>query len=248
MLVAYFDETGTHGPAEVTTLAGWVAPAKVWRRIERKWATALAGFGVSEFKASALAARQGEYEGWDVDRTDAFLARLADIVSKRVVLGVSASVVLADYRKYVTDVLPRRVLFRDPYSWCLQSCMERIAEASQIPRHKNIAIVLDEGHPRLESVMRFFRARKIRRPSVFRRFVSIAAADSVRVNQIQTADMLAWEIVQHQQQLVVHGKMNQRAQMTRLRRAPMRAVYYNRGNLEPVASLLAAQTAARRRR
>jgi hypothetical protein len=69
MLRAYFDESGTHGEAHVTSIAGYVAAKSVWENVETEWDKEMSYYrertAVRTFHLTDCLAGRGEFTGLD---------------------------------------------------------------------------------------------------------------------------------------------------------------------------------------
>src|SRR5712692_10062926 len=83
MLVAYFDESGTHGrEAEVTTIAGLVGDSIEWSRLELPWKKRLAEIPsnlgkITTFHATDCAGKTGDFSKFGPNDPAGLFADLA---------------------------------------------------------------------------------------------------------------------------------------------------------------------------
>ena len=71
MLVAYLDESGTHGDASAVIVGGYVSTAEQWEAFRTEWSVFLATESVKILHRADLENFQGEFErgkGWDETR------------------------------------------------------------------------------------------------------------------------------------------------------------------------------------
>jgi hypothetical protein len=115
MLSAYMDETG-HSRDEkqrFNGMAGLMAPAKRWRRMERKWKRTLQRFRVPYFHMKDFANFHGHYKGWsETKRRDLYRCLLAHIEGTRP-FPVGSILKMEDYRAFVAE--RGEAIFDDPY-------------------------------------------------------------------------------------------------------------------------------------
>src|SRR5262245_1995850 len=76
MLVAYFDESGTHSGSLVTAVAGYVSTAPRWKRFAREWTEALGKANVDCFHMSEYESRKGVFADWSDKKRVAVIKRL----------------------------------------------------------------------------------------------------------------------------------------------------------------------------
>jgi hypothetical protein len=62
VFTAYFDESGTHAGATVSTVAGFVADARQWRKYEKRSARLFARCGVKVFHAIDVRRGHGDFK------------------------------------------------------------------------------------------------------------------------------------------------------------------------------------------
>jgi hypothetical protein len=98
LMRGYFDESGTHDPSHVTTIAGYILSKEQVRFLLPLWQHALAieadGLGVfhaSEFDHYAFKRR------WSAEKRDQVIAKLAGIAKDNTWMGISGSVVVSAY-------------------------------------------------------------------------------------------------------------------------------------------------------
>jgi hypothetical protein len=94
MLIGYFDESGTHRRAPVTTVAGFVSTDERWADFDDSWRYVLQEFGLSVFHMKECAHFTGEYERFRHDESDRriLLAALATVIQKTCLDGVPPAV------------------------------------------------------------------------------------------------------------------------------------------------------------
>ena len=74
MLKVFMDETGIHDDAEMVAVAGYVGRPRTWREWTKKWNNKKRPIKV--FHATDCANFRGEFEGWDKQRRDPYVAQL----------------------------------------------------------------------------------------------------------------------------------------------------------------------------
>lgn len=98
MLTGYFDESGTHEQASVTTVAGFISTPERWDRFEMAWKLVLKEFGLTAFHMNECAHFNGEYAQFKNDEPGRkfLLAALATVIQKTCLYGCAASVIRKD--------------------------------------------------------------------------------------------------------------------------------------------------------
>ena len=144
MFAAYFDESGHH-TSDVVTVAGVVASVEAWARFARRWQRELNRVGVTTFRMSQYENRVGEFADLDDRARQSLIANLVGILKDVLVVAVSQSIVIDDFRRIVMPSLPGINVHRDPYFWCLQVCLEDIAKYSPHWKREQISCVFEEN-------------------------------------------------------------------------------------------------------
>ncbi len=141
MLVAYLDESGVHGDADVCVVAGYFGGVNQWRQFERQWKSILVKFDISGFHAHRFWAKShgrsvGEYIGWDKARRDRLIRELTSAITSRRIYPVAGAVdvkewrsLTDDQRKWLSGAVTQGETFLDPgarkkpYFLPFQSCI-----------------------------------------------------------------------------------------------------------------------------
>jgi hypothetical protein len=200
MVKVFFDESGTDGHSEVMTMGGWAVRGDKLAKFERTWRRVLKrpGFNVSEAKARDIERRENEFHGWSDNKVLQFRLLLSKIIKNQAWFGIEMSVVVADYERVIREVLPARSVYRDPYIWVMQGCLELACTSRPLRKHERIACLFDRGHPHPGRTERCFfellddPAGPIGKSGRILR--DYRAADSVNFGGLQAADMLAWGV------------------------------------------------------
>ncbi len=118
----YFDESGTHDQSRVTTIAGWVANAAMWRKCLIKWQAALESKKINAFHGNRFD-HFTRVSKWSSDEYSDFVETLTDILAKYTSFGVSGSVLTSAY-----DNLPEWVRQRigGRYHFCFHVVMHQL--------------------------------------------------------------------------------------------------------------------------
>ncbi|NML45936.1 DUF3800 domain-containing protein [Ramlibacter sp. G-1-2-2] len=130
MLVAYFDESGTHGQeARVTTVAGLVGDSLTWARLEYGWKKRLARDGITCFHAVQCEVGDGEFSRMSRDARKALSLDLAKLVVKESLVAVSAAVYRDDWDYAASHVM--KAYYPSKYHFCLAMAVLQAHQVSE---------------------------------------------------------------------------------------------------------------------
>jgi len=127
MLRAYFDESGTHGDAPITVIAGFVATAEVWAALEAEWSkllSPLAELGVTWFHLVDCQHGRKQFDRVRREIREDLIANLADVVSRHDVSAVWAGVNVEEFDRLATPEFRQR--FPKPYDLCFDEVVRQI--------------------------------------------------------------------------------------------------------------------------
>jgi hypothetical protein len=152
---AYFDESGTHRGAEVLVVAGYVAPADQFKKLEFAWWHALVNAGLNptkeHFHMSHFEARNERYMegktpfyGWSDKKANALLSSLVGIMEKRITFGVAIAVDVSDYERWRQHHGPG--VDMDQYAFAATRCLHRTAGTmNELKLAGDIAYIFGDG-------------------------------------------------------------------------------------------------------
>jgi hypothetical protein len=207
-LTAYFDESGdSEDPnAHFMGMAGFVAPAEIWKQVEREWDAVVSDreFALTEyFHMKDFAHGRGQFKGWEKSRKDRLHKALIDILVKAEVIPVGAIVHLESFNGLTEQ---QRGSFKSAYTLSAQECIGLAAikamilmnseKVSMVFAHQKTYGALEaRGPENLEQagdLENLFYAVKRFLPhgSAIGSYGSSSPSESI---PLQAADMLAWE-------------------------------------------------------
>jgi len=195
MLQAYFDESGTHGDARVTCIAGYVGTADQWAHVENQWQEILkprAAQGLTWWHMADFRARRGQYERIDTPTGNQILDGLVRIVRESelqvIWAGVDAEVYAA-----ITTPESRGRLGHKPYDFCFYLIVRQLAIWSARRGFKDsigmMFAIQDEYNKASEMALESWH-----RFGVLEQLETIAFAYPRKRPALQCADMLANEV------------------------------------------------------
>jgi len=196
LLRAYFDESGTHGEAAVTVIAGFVGTKKAWEGVESGWAGELALYadrGVKTFHMADLLAQSGEFARIDRPHLNGILTQLSKLLGSSGLSPICSSVVNEDWDAVVSEpaFLAR---FPKPFDLCFEDVVRQLwIWAARNTRSELVAPMFayqNEYHQRMGEIGRLYGSQ-----DWYRKVLGPIAFDFPdRVIPLQAADFLAHQM------------------------------------------------------
>ncbi|MDO8431057.1 MAG: DUF3800 domain-containing protein [Candidatus Binatus sp.] len=193
-VTGYFDEGGTHAQAPVIVVAGYLSPARDWRRFEIKWNKVLRQEGALLYHATDAEAKtpRGVYEGWTREKVDRLTDRLVPIAAQYAgrAYGVHmlASVWYAAV-PFVKEFLPERS-HDGPYKILAKDCIETVVNTQGPSFAEQITFVFERNDYSSELLAGYEIIKQISpRPSLLG---PIAFDEKIENPMLQAADLIAW--------------------------------------------------------
>jgi hypothetical protein len=128
----YFDDAGTHGGAEVTSIGGMVGTVDAWCRFEADWEAVIDDFrecGLTAFRAYDCEVGDGDFVNFQSEIRSAISRRFARVVAKHTDLRIFwSSVVNAGWDRATDDAFRDR--YRKPFGLCFEWCVQQVSEWS----------------------------------------------------------------------------------------------------------------------
>jgi hypothetical protein len=238
-MIAYIDESGIHEKSRAVVVGGLVARAHSWSRFEQTWGNCLRTAGVSQYHASQLESRLGEYKGWSQARKVGFQKELISAIKRATSYGVACGLPLSEYRavKSKDDGLP------SAYMLCVMGAVIKVAEWSKEMEHKKpVDFILESGGPERGEVVQWFNARR----RIQSHIGSISFANK-SVLPLHGADFYAYEAWKYFENNVVSGQRDIRKSLEAIVHLPyMDAWAYDRVGLQDLVTQMKARRAAAR--
>jgi hypothetical protein len=195
MLTCYLDDSGKDALNLATVLAGHVARTTGWRQFELEVEQWFTEYGIHLLHTSDLHGTKGEFADthiWTVLHKQSFVARLCQVASRHVMMGVSMATQKGPYREAAkvstrkTTVTAYSFTFNAILDWMLRDI--RLGKAVHT---EGLEFVLEEGNEDNAEVRRLFSdvrtSHHLQDVLLSIRFVT---KDSCRA--IQLADLLAF--------------------------------------------------------
>ncbi len=252
MLSAYFDDSGTHtggryGASKIVLVGGIFGTEARLDSLDRNWKKLLddplCGLkpAVSRFHATECHNSTGEYLGWKRVETDHFWHRLQTAIIDSGVAAYGVAVARKDWDELVPPMM--RAIWGDAEGMCIRNCFVRsldwVASNSYDPL---MTYVFDNRSP---SVIRdagtVFNAYQVQ--SKVPQLVGISFSNSTKIRLLQVADMIAWELYQHANDILLSGMhVAPRPQLRRLQKnMDFNAQLADRKSIKKIVDFAAAQ-------
>jgi hypothetical protein len=190
VLKIFMDETGIHEQASVVAVAGYIARPREWRAWTARWNAAKRP--VKVFHAVDCANLRGEFEGWDKNQRDQFVANLLPLIPAHELAGIVIGINLHDLADVFKDKPELAEMLGIPYSACFQWAISIIMEiASERGRGEAMAFVHEMNDFRGEALKAFEYVRNFLNP----RSIPITLKFGSKADHppLQAADVLAYE-------------------------------------------------------
>jgi hypothetical protein len=206
VVVAYLDESGTHGSSTCTVVAGYAGLQERWLEFEKDWREITGRYGVTVVHGIELAIFKKRFRDWnDARRTD-FLSEIGALVTKHQLLGVNACLINRDYEEAYRN-LPKRIQIDSKYAHCFRCCMIKIGSfvREQLPGVR-ARYVLEDGHKNKGDALRLFELSKQSETSRRRwPLHDIRFASKEDYGALQLADLLAYSAYRYTTAYVAAG-------------------------------------------
>jgi hypothetical protein len=191
---AYFDESGTHGAADLSVMAGFIGDARQWRKFEKRIGKLFSRYRVDVFHAIDVRRSDDDFEGWTVDRKMEFLDEFQHIINETLLGGVIAVIRRDDYDYYCGLNWPSKTRRDSKYGLLFRGCFAHIIDVvGHLPHayEPRLRVVLEDGHKNAADVTRIYDWAQDRLGP--RRALSGLAFDNKRTClPLAAADLLAY--------------------------------------------------------
>jgi hypothetical protein len=203
MLTGYFDESGTHDDALVTSVAGIIATTEGWMAFDQAWTKVLAHWGLSYFHMKECAHCTGDFEQFRDNEAGRkqLLGLLAIVICQHCEYGCGASVICSDHRQYARDER-----MGSPYSTACFGCIVLADQWMTATEQSGpLDLVLENGCKYSSDLLRQLEHHE--RPlGTLRQFGTITLGPKKDSPRLQAADFLAYELGKHITECVKRGE------------------------------------------
>jgi hypothetical protein len=214
ILTVHLDESGTHAASPISVMAGYVATAEQWKRVEADWAALVAKAGVRHIHAVDLFKRTKQFRGWKPEDVNAFALSLEDVIARHIELGFSIVVRDDDYRNiYGAGPHPNRSVKDTKYGVCFRACLAfvpsliaselKLAGEAALAEPMTIDFVLEGGHANVGDTRRLFDLYKKDALPEWQNLVGTFDTSTKDSIGAQVADFLAYSV--YRMEMLEHG-------------------------------------------
>jgi hypothetical protein len=177
------------------TISGFLSDEETWSEVEEAWTRVNRRYGVSCFHASDANGRRGEYQGWDENKRNVYMAELLHVINaqgKRMV-AYNCGIRARQYRRILSEDARKRM--GEPWMVCFKACVAMIAKHMEtLPDDDRVQVCVERGSG--------FDTRAVRRLDWMKHHVQFAYgfrltscryANPEQVVPLQVADLMAYE-------------------------------------------------------
>jgi hypothetical protein len=215
MITAYFDDSGTHtggkrGPSDIVLVAGLFGTEGRMDGLDYYWRKHLASplcgqkGRLNRFHASDCYHSMGEFTGWTRTETDYFRHQLRTAIIESGVAAYGMACARKDWDELITG--DYRGVLGNPEGFCINQCFVRSLGWEQANTFDpKMTFVFDHRPPEVQrytgTVYDAF-SRWLAPPP---ELMGYAFLQSQAVRPLQAADLLAWELYQYANAILIEG-------------------------------------------
>ena len=208
MLTYYCDESYASDPQQgrkgIFVVGGFLAEEKTWTKIERRWAACNKRHGVSQYHATEVNGRRGEFKGWTDAQRNKYSKKLLEILKdqENKLCGVSIGINRKDYERLVSE--SGRAKWGTAYTAAFKTCVAWIAQLmGNFPPDCKFSVVMARSQFQKEALDAFDILKDKTHWPPHVRLGSYALDDPSQVVPLQAADLISYETFRLME---THGK------------------------------------------
>jgi len=197
MFRLYCDESydGRASTPDCFTVSGFFADQSTWEEVEDEWSAINRDYGITEFHATKLNSRGGQYEGWGRSKAIEYSAKLLHVITRQKLRLVAYNCgVLGDaYRKAISP--SGQLKLGHPWIMCFQSCVAMVAKHMEtLPVEDRFSVVFGQENPFEGMAVSAFMEMKRNPQFPYRhRLLECSPGDPSEMVPLQVADLMAYE-------------------------------------------------------
>jgi hypothetical protein len=207
MLMACFDDSGSHDQSDVIVFGGLIGNDAIWTRFETEWKAKLAvplpgKPRLQRFHMAKCMAQEGEFSEYSEAEADAATHDFRQIIIASGAWGYAVGVSRRDWRQLI--VPPASLIFGDDEAYCFRDCVAKMLlfVDSFSPNDRELSLVFDNRPHRTPLNERIYRQYQALPQPHNARLLGVSFLDSVNFIPLQAADMFAWEFYTHARRLL----------------------------------------------
>lgn len=163
-IIAYIDESGTHGSSKLIILGGYVARLGQWATFDQKFRRVLKRSGLTYYHSKEMRAHQNEFKSWSTAKTIAFCNEAHRVVAANTMCGFSIRIDRAHHDEfYVAGNRPRKMPLDTMYGVAFRLVLSFIPEFVQLSLRRGdltIDFILEDGAKNIGDARRIFQQIK----------------------------------------------------------------------------------------
>lgn len=206
MLTVYLDESGIHPTAPALTVAGYIASAEKWHRLDRSWRHFIAEEGIGFLHMTDLENRAAQFTGITNADKIRIIKRAHYLIQEIGAVGFGSAIKRDDFKEIIMGDAVAFEKIGSSYSLCASTILHQVAAWARSRQHSgaiqyvfgNIETPIDGKKVKHEMLDLFSQYKKI---PFFRGYFFIEQppifADMKTVRPIQAADIHAYELAKY---------------------------------------------------
>jgi hypothetical protein len=209
MITGYFDDSGTHEQSEIVLVAGLFGTEARLESLDRNWRqhirNPLGGRKppLRRFHAFDCNASQGEFAGWSRTETDYFCHQLRSTIIEADVAAYGVAIARKDWDELGTG--DARTVLGSAEGHCIRNCfVSALGWAQTNTFDPKMTFVFDTRPSPIKRDAAII-ANAFERCVMQPKPVGVAFLNSYDIAPLQAADLLAWELYQHANDILRDG-------------------------------------------
>lgn len=177
------------------TISGFFSDQPTWEEVEEEWSATNKKYGVTQFHATKLNGRSGEYDGWCKSKADEYSAELVGAVTRQRfrMVAYNCGVRGDAYRRIISPV--GQIKMGHPWIMCFQSCIAMVAKHMEtLPASDKFSVVL--GRETRFDALAVHAFGQMSQNPIFpyaHRLETCTPASPEKIIPLQVADLMAFE-------------------------------------------------------